>query len=187
MSDPIPVRIPPLPPEEFNPRQAELVGEWTHLVFSRVIVRHPEMYALFVPFIRQLIADTKLPPRDRQVLVLRTLGLGRDTYEHHHHVMISRNAGLSDEDIRAATEGAPELAQWEQVLMRAAEELVRDQHLSDETWAALGTRYDDVQRIEVVFLVGCYNTMAMLTNSFGMPLEDSAQDIARIESLRQYT
>jgi hypothetical protein len=65
-------RIPPLPPEEFTPEQAELIGDWKNLVFSRVIVRRPDMYRIFLPYIEKVIADTRLPPRDRQIIVLRT-------------------------------------------------------------------------------------------------------------------
>ncbi|MCB2077026.1 MAG: carboxymuconolactone decarboxylase family protein [Novosphingobium sp.] len=181
------IRIPPLDVEEFTPEQAELVGNWTHLVFSRVIARRPDMYRIFVPWIEQLIAKTKLPPRDRQVLVLRTLALGNDTYEFHHHVMISKNAGISDEDIAAFAKGSEALSGFEQVLACAAEELVSDQFIADATWAALAERYGEEQLMEVVFLVGCYNTMAMLTRSFGMPLEGADEEFDKIQNLREYT
>ena len=182
------LRVPPLAPEHFSEEQADLVGDWTHLVFSRVIVRHPEMYRIFVPWIKQLIAGSILPPRDREVLVLRTLGMsGKETYETHHHVMIARNAGMSDADISAALAGGEPLSPWERTLVQAVEELVRDQCVSDETWAALAERYSEEQLMEVVFLVGCYNTMAMLTQSFGMELEDAPEDFERIEKLRTYT
>ena len=59
MNDKAP-RIPPLAPEDFTSEQAELVGDWTHLVFSRVIVRHPELYAIFVPYIERVIAGSIL-------------------------------------------------------------------------------------------------------------------------------
>lgn len=182
-----PPRIPPLSPEEFTPEQAELIGDWSHLVFSRVIARRPDMYRIFVPFIGKLIAETRLDPRERQVLVLRTLALSDEVYELHHHEMISRKAGMSEADIAAARAGSDALAPFERTLARAAEELVRDQEIGDATWAALAERYDEEQLMEVVFLVGCYNTMAMLTKSFAMPLEGDDQDFARIEKLRQYT
>ncbi|MCB2073033.1 MAG: carboxymuconolactone decarboxylase family protein [Novosphingobium sp.] len=186
MNDKAP-RIPPLAPEDFTSEQAELVGDWTHLVFSRVIVRHPELYAIFVPYIERVIAGSILPARDREVLVLRTLGLSGETYETHHHEMIARNADMSEADIAAAVDGSDSLPPWEQTLMRAAEELVREQVVSDATWQALAERYSEKQLMEVVFLVGCYNTMAMLTRSFGMELEGAPDDFERIEKLRTYT
>ena len=182
-----PVRIPPLDPAQFTPEQTQLVGAWTHLNFSKVIARHPAMYPIFVPWIEQLIARTKLPPRDREVLVIRTLALSSETYEAHHHVQIARKAGMSEAEIAAVARGDAGLGAWDAVLVSAAEELVRERRISDSTWVALAARYDEEQLMEVVFLVGCYNTMAMLTMSLGMQVEAEAETDERLKALRQYT
>ncbi len=150
------------------------------------IVRHPELYAIFVPYIRQVIAESILPPRDREVLVLRVLARAGDTYEMHHHEMIARGAGMTDAEIAAACSGEG-LDEWDAALVRAADELVRDSTMSDASWAALSARLDQKQMMEVVFLVGCYAVMAMLTKSFGMELEAAPEDFERIQSLRTYT
>ncbi len=183
-----PSRVPPLAPEDFTQEQAALVGDWSHLVFSRVLVRHPGMYRVFLPYIDQLIRSTSLPPRDREVLVLRTLALCDETYETHHHAMIARNAGMSDAEIEASRNGGGAcLSPFDLALCRAADELVRDRNVSDGTWAELAERYTQEQLMEVVFLVGCYTVMAMLTKSFGMELESAPDDFDNITALRQYT
>jgi 4-carboxymuconolactone decarboxylase len=181
------VRVPPLEVTDFTEEQAQLVGDWTHLNFSRVIVRHPEMYRVFVPYIAQVIGGTKLPPRDREVLVVRTLALGNDVYEAHHHVQIALKAGMSDADIAAVRAGAGGLSDWDRLLVRAADELVRDQVLGNATWAALAERYSQQQLMDLVFLVGCYNVMAMLTNSFGMEVESDPEVDEKLKAIRQYT
>ena len=181
------VRVPPLDVAEFSEEQAALVGEWTHLNFSRVLVRHPALYRAFMPYIAQVIPGSSLPPRDREVLVLRTLALGGDTYEAHHHVQIALKAGMSEADIAAVRVADPGLSEWDRTLVRAADELVHEQKLSDASWALLGMRYSQGQQMEVVFLVGCYNVMAMLTNSFGIALEDDPEADARLKAIRQYT
>ncbi|MDG2005465.1 MAG: carboxymuconolactone decarboxylase family protein [Novosphingobium sp.] len=182
------VRITPLAPEQFTPEQAELVGDWTHLVFSRVVVHHPGAYRNFVPHIKALIAEGKIPPRDREIVVLCMLGLCDETYEtHHHRTIAATNTGMSDAEIDAALAGEGVcLSDFDRVLIRATQELLRDQKVSNETWAALGERYSDEQKMEVVFLAGLYATMAMLTKSFGMPLEGESEDYERIQSLRDY-
>lgn len=178
-------RIPPLPPEDFTPEQAELIGDWKNLVFSRVLVRRPDMYRIFLPYIEKVIADTKLPPRDRQVIVLRTLAAAGDTYELHHHKVISVKTGMSEAEIEAAASGIG-LTGFERTLADAAEELLRDQVISNATWTALGDRYSEEQLMEVIFLAGCYVTMAMLTKTFGMVVEDEEEN-KRINALREYT
>jgi 4-carboxymuconolactone decarboxylase len=181
------VRIPPLPYEEFTEEQKQLTGGWHHLVFSRVLVRHEGMYGTFVPFLAQVIAKTILPPRDREIICLRMLRLCRDVYEHTHHVTIARRAGLSEQEIEAASQGeGAALTGFDRELIRATEQLQRDQRIAEPTWRVLNERYSQKQMMEVVFLAGCYVTMAMLTKTFDMELEDSAEDEERINALRTY-
>ena len=175
-------RISPLNPAEFTDEQAKLVGDWTHLNFSRVLIRHPGMYGAFVPYLARLIADTELPPRDRQLVCLRMLELCGDTYEQTHHVVISRKCGLTDEDIKAAIAGEGR-SDWDRTVLRATEELYRQQNIADATWADLARQYSERQLMEFVFLAGCYQTMAMLTKSFGMQLEG---DLESFNALRAY-
>jgi len=183
-----PVRVPPLDPAEFTPEQAELVGDWTHLVFSRVIVRHPGMYRNFVPHIEALIAKATIPARDREIVVLHMLALCGDSYELQHHRMIAAtNTGMSQEEIDAAVAGEGAcLSDFDRTLIRATQELRDDQFISDETWTELSSGYSVEQRMELVFLAGLYLNMAMLTKSFGMPLEGEGGDFEKIQSLRDY-
>jgi 4-carboxymuconolactone decarboxylase len=182
-----PVRIPPLSPDEFTAEQKVLVGEWHHLNFSRVLVQHPGMYRVFLPFLDKVIRGSNLPPRDREILCLRTLALGGDVYEAHHHVTIARKAGMTETEIEAARAGGTDLGQFDQCLMRAAEELVRQQCVSDQTWACLAERYSREQLMETVFVVGCYTIMATITRSFGMEVEQDPATEQRLAKLRQYT
>ncbi|CAN7600115.1 carboxymuconolactone decarboxylase family protein [Phenylobacterium sp. LjRoot219] len=181
-----PPRIPPVQPQSFTDEQRSLVGDWSAMNFARVIVAHPALYRALMPLIAKLIAGSELPPRDREVLVLRTLALCDETYETAHHVLIARGAGLTDAEIAAAQQGADSLAPFDRTLARAAEELVRDQAVSDATWRALAERYGEVQLMEVTALVGGYTLMAMLTKSYGIPLED-AETFRRFSELRTYT
>jgi alkylhydroperoxidase family enzyme len=182
------VRIAPVEPENLTAEQAELIGDWTHLVFSRVIVNNPKMYRTFVPFIEAVIAQTNLPPRDRQVIVLRTLAICNDTYELAHHVRISRNAGIGEEEIAAFQAGAGDrLTEFDRTLIQASDELKEHQMIGDATWAALAERYSVEQLMEVVFVAGCYQTMAMLTKTFGMQLEPADGEFESVNRLRAYT
>lgn len=166
-------RIPGVTLEEATAEQKDLMGEWSSMNFSNVVVRSPALYRAFVPLIKKVVADTNLPPRDRQVLCLRTLTLGRDVYEVTHHELISKSAGLTETEIAAMRAGEGEaLTAFDKVLATAAEQLVRDQHIDDATWQALGERYSPEQLMEVVVLVGTYLTMAMVTRNYEIPLED---------------
>jgi 4-carboxymuconolactone decarboxylase len=179
-----PVRIPAIEPENFTDEQANLVGPWKHLNFSRVLVNSPRMYGTFVPHLEELISRTALPARDRQIVCLRMLELCNDVYEKTHHVIISRKVGLTDAEISAMIKGQGDsLTESDRIVIKATDELFHDQCISDATWNKLAERYSRDQLMEIVFLAGCYITMGMLTKSFSMQLEP---DLESFNALRSY-
>ena len=180
-------RVPPIPADKLNDAQAKLIGAWSTLNFTRTIVRHPALYRVLIPLIEKVIPGSHLPPRDREILVLRALAVCDETYEAHHHIAIGQKAGLTDTEIAEAKKGGAKLAPFEQMLVRAAEELVRDHGLSDATWKALAERYDQVQLMEVPAVVGAFTLMAMLTKSLGIPLENTSVSETVLAELRQYS
>jgi alkylhydroperoxidase family enzyme len=183
-----PQRIAPIPPDAFSDAQNKFVGEgwWKGLHFCQTMVQHLELYRNYRPLIAKVIPHSELSPRDRQILVLRTLALCNEVYEATHHEHISRNAGLTDADIEAARTNGAGLSPFEKTLVKAADELVRDHCIGDATWAALAERYSQVQLMEVVGLVGCYKMLAMIMKSYGIQLEDEETQ-KRLQALRQYT
>jgi 4-carboxymuconolactone decarboxylase len=61
-------------------------------------------------------------------------------------------------------------------VLTGVDELDEKSQLSDETWATLGKRLDERQRMDYVFTVGCYTLVAMAFNTFGVELENAAED-----------
>ena len=180
-----PVRIPPVSADALTDEQRTLLGGWGSMNFASVIVNSPELYKVLLPLIAKLISGSNLPPRDREILVLRTLALCDETYETEHHVLIARNAGVSDADIESAQAGVG-ISPSDEALIKAAEELHSQQRIGDETWGELAKRYSPVELMEVVALVGGYILMAMLTKSYGIQLED-AETFNNFTKMRQYT
>jgi 4-carboxymuconolactone decarboxylase len=166
-----PPRIPPLPPEAFSAEQAEVARGRESLNLARVFVQNPGVYRTFIPLAEQLFLRSSLPPREREILILRAMQLCDEGYDLPHHIVIARDIGMSDAEIEGARIGGAGLSEFEQTVANAAEELVQEHCISDATWQALAQRYSVPQLMEVVFLVGIYVMMAMGTKSFGIQLE----------------
>lgn len=182
-----PVRIAPLNPAEFNEQQRAAVGEWGVLNFSCVLAHHPDLYRVFVPFLEKLVRFTELSPWDREVVVLRILSRCNETYEWGHHVDIARDkVAMSDQQIASVASDGALLSDFDRILMRAADELITDHCLDDTTWQQLSQQYTTLQLIELVGLVGCYTTMAMITKSFGIQPETKADVEQALSELRTY-
>lgn len=164
-------RIPIVTPDQFTDEQATLAGDWSKFNFARMMVNHPALYGVFKPLGEKLMGGSSLPHRDREVLILRTVGLCDETYEAAHHAAIGLNVGLTEAEVAAAKSGGAGLSPADQLLVTAAEELMGDHCLSDATWQALSARYSVEQMVELVFVVGNFAMLSMLTNSVGMPCE----------------
>ena len=182
---PLTPRVPPAAEADRTDEQKRLLGPWGSMNFAAVMVNHPALYRAFMPVIAKVIAATDLPPRDRQILVHRTLALSNEVYEDHHHELISQGAGLSEVDIKAARTDGPSLTPFEHLLVKATDELVYDRRVSDATWEGLAARYSQVELMELVAVVGVYNMMSMLTRSFGIELEDE-ETFRNFTKIREY-
>jgi alkylhydroperoxidase family enzyme len=167
-------RVAPLPPDERDERQAELVRyAGSEFGVYTTLVRHPDLFADFMVLGRRLLRQSSLEPRDREMLILRTAYRCRARYEWSHHDVLGRRAGLTDADLAVLSVVAvgPDVAPAAALLIRAADELVGDHVLSDDTWAALSEAYSQNQVIEICMLVGEYGMLAGTLNSLGVQIE----------------
>jgi 4-carboxymuconolactone decarboxylase len=106
-------------------------------------------------------------------VILRVGFLCRSGYEFAQHRRIGLDQGLTGAEIEAIKVGA-NAATWSEAdatLIRACDELHREQFVSESTWTALGRHFDEKQRMDLVFTVGQYTQVSMILNTFGVQLE----------------
>ena len=120
-----------------------------------------------------VIVTGRLPPRERELAVLRIGWLLRAPYEWGEHVDISQRYGVTHAEIERIILGpdAPGWTEHEAAILRAVEEMLTDQALSDETWAILAATWDERQLIEFPMLVGQYVCTAIVQNTLRIRLE----------------
>jgi alkylhydroperoxidase family enzyme len=170
-------RLPPLRPEQWSSQQKTLLGapgaEANVLNLFATTVRHPPVHEPFAGFMRHLFGGTALPPRVREMLILRTGWMWDAEYEYAHHRPLALRAGLSEVEVDRVARG-PDAAGWgdaDRAVLRAVDELRREAFITDATWNELGKFLDTKQRIELVYTVGGYAMTALAINSFGIPIE----------------
>jgi alkylhydroperoxidase family enzyme len=173
-------RVPPLPADERDERTTELLqglmGGGELNIFT-TLARHPKLLKRWAGFGGTLLAGGDLPAREREILILRTGANCRSEYEWGQHVPIGKDAGLTDEEIGRIHAG-PEAKGWDdadRVLLHAADELHADSRIGDDTWAALSSRYDDKQLIELLMVVGQYHLVSFTLNSLGVEREPGVE------------
>ncbi len=136
----------------------------------RTLTHHPSLARRWMVFANHILGKSTLSPRDREMLILRIGYLCQAGYEWGQHVLIARDVGMSDDEIRLCKSGpqTPGISDLDRLLLTAVDELHQDAHVSDETWAGLSQHYNTQQMMDVVFTVGQYNLVSMALNSFGV-------------------
>jgi AhpD family alkylhydroperoxidase len=172
-------RLPPLPDDQWDDRtRAALAGT---LPRSRqnareagnalaTMVRHPDLAKAFLTFNMHLLFRSSLPPRLRELTILRVARRRGCTYEWVHHVRMATEIGLSEAEIEAAGDGKA-AGELEIAVLAAVDELDDTSTLSDGTWATLREHLEEPQVMDLVFTVGAYCLLAMAFNTFGVEPE----------------
>ncbi|MFJ4781977.1 carboxymuconolactone decarboxylase family protein [Streptomyces sp. NPDC088794] len=190
----MPPRLPPLPDDEWDERTREALAallprpmrtaEGAGNALS-VLARHPELTSRFLPFSTYVLMHSTLPPRLRELVVLRVAKRRNCAYEWAHHQHLAEEAGLTEAEIEAAGQGKS-AEPLDALVLTAVDELEDASALSDGTWAGLAEHLDEQQRMDLVFTVGAYALMSMAFNTFGIRPEDDARERAERRRARDH-
>lgn len=144
---------------------------------SRTIIhhlgRHPTLSKRFLEFGRQLLVDSNLSDRVREVVTLYVAWTTYSDYEWASHLAFGLRVGLTDDDIEAVKQG-PDSPHWtasERNLLRAVDQMRDSYDIDDELWSSLAEEFNEVQLVELVFTIGNYMQFSAVLNSLRIPLE----------------
>jgi alkylhydroperoxidase family enzyme len=138
----------------------------------RTMLRHPALFKCMTDTGLLLLGNGALPPRDRELAILRMGWLCHAPYEWGEHVLIAKKAGITSAEIEAITTGstAPDWNVDDRAVLCAVEELYADAMISDTTWATLAARYNEQQLIELPVVIGQYQAVAYYQNALRLRL-----------------
>jgi 4-carboxymuconolactone decarboxylase len=139
--------------------------------YMRTVIKHPALFRAQMQMGTTIFKGT-LPPRERELAVLRIGWLLRAPYEWGEHVDIGKRYGITDAEIEAVIVGST-AGNWgvhERAILVAVEELLGNQMISDATWATLAASWNEQQLIEFPMMVGQYVATAFVQNSLRITL-----------------
>lgn len=170
-------RIEPIPEAALTTAQISILdaigGAHKKKVF-RTVARSAAGLDPFVGWASYVLSTrNSLSARQREIVVLRIGFLCKSGYEWAQHVLIGRDAGLTESEIADIKSGS--ISRWaaaDQVLLQASDELFNHQFISAQTWGRLRETFSDVQCMDVIFTAGTYVLVSMFLNSAGVQLEE---------------
>lgn len=151
-----------------------LSHDGTPLNIFGTLGHHPKLLKRFSLLGGFLLNKGLLPPREREIVILRVGWNAGAVYEFGQHTVIGADVGLHDVEIEALTHG-PSMHPWSSddlALIAMADELAEDDCVTDETWSGLAGRWTTAQLVELLVVAGFYRLVSGLLNSAGVQLED---------------
>lgn len=174
-------RVAPVPLDRLDAGQADALAPVTQrgqvLNIFRTLAHAPEALKAFLAWGSYVLSkQNALDARLREIVILRTGFLCGSGYEFTQHTRIGMNAGITADEVEAIKAGpsAPNWSPLDRAALTACDELVRDHHVGDATWAALA-ELGDRGRMDLVFTVGQYTQVSMALNSFGVQLDEGQE------------
>jgi len=153
------------------------VDKGTVFNIFKTLAHHPDLFRRWLVFGNHVLFKSTLPPRERELIILRIGWLCEAEYEWGQHVLIGKETGLTAEEIDRIKAG-PNARGWseaDKLLLQATDELRKDAFVTDSTWQGLTKHFDKKQLMDIVFAVGQYNLVSMALNTLGVQLDDGLE------------
>lgn len=151
-------RIPYFDTEQVTDEYRDILKGRYELNLYKMLPHAPAIAPKFLRLGRAILRESALDPKLREIAVLRVNLLSGDTYDLHHHKRAGRNAGLTEEQVIALASGNshPSFSPVEQLVIRYADEVVKNVKAPDGLFNEL-LEHLDFQRIaELTLTIGFY-------------------------------
>lgn len=172
-------RITPVADDTATPEQKEILAPYHArgpvLNVFRTLSKDPEAAKAFLVWGNYILSRRNgLPPREREIVILRVGWRCKSGYEWTQHHRVGLLSGLSEAEIERIKQGAaaPGWTAAEAALIRATDELHDDKFISDATWAELRCHFSEKQCSDTIFTAGQYTMVSMFLNSAGVQLDE---------------
>lgn len=172
-------RLAPLPKEGRTEAQAAMLASRPDYNVYKTLAHGIDLYNAQSPLGQFLLKGSSLPPREREIVILRMGWLCQSEYEWAQHARIAMGEpGLTDAQVHAIAEGptAKGWSDFEHALITMVDEIRYEAMISDVTWKTLRTRYSEQQIIESMYTASHYQMVSMALNSLGVQLDPDLED-----------
>lgn len=167
-----------------NPRHQSLQreGRPTGGNILGTLAHHPALARAFLTFNGHLLMATTLTARQRELLVLRVAAVSKSSYEWAQHLFLAGDVGITNDEIAWIAWGAdaPMWSLLDAAFLRAVDELVGDGTISAPTLDVLREHLDVQQILDLIYTVGCYQSLAWMLRSFDIDLDDDIVELLAV-------
>ena len=149
------------------------------LNIHKVMAHCPRVGREFLRLGNAILFHGSLPPKLRELAILRVGDLAEATYEWTQHVPIGLRAGLTEQQIKT-------LHQWkvsslfndqERAVLQYTDEVAQNIRVSEETFRAVRDFLTEEQVVELTTTIGYYGMVSRILEALEIELEENKQPL----------
>jgi 4-carboxymuconolactone decarboxylase len=150
----------------YDPLNFSVVGTFMH---------HPELAKNFLAFNNYQLQRGSLSVRWRELAILRVAHLRQSAYEWGQHVRMALEGDITTDEIDQLARGNDGFEGIDRLILEATDELLTDGRIGDVVLGRINDSLDTRQVMDLVFIVGTYNMLAMAFDTWRLvPEVDTA-------------
>jgi 4-carboxymuconolactone decarboxylase len=160
-------------------QQPESIRQWAarrgNLNVFRLLANAPKVFGGWTVMVDELFASTTFSARMREVIILRVAHLQDSPYEIGQHVVLARDAGLTEQQVNAIRDAGDldeaGFSPTERAALDVVTELCTTHHLSDDSFDAAHGIFGDEAFTELLMLISCYYGLALVLNAADLDVD----------------
>ena len=121
-----------------------------------------------------ILTGEELPPRLREIAILRVGSLTKSVYEFTQHTRVGLSAGLTREQIESIHDwqSSPLFNEQERAVLAYVDEVERDTKVTDNTFTTLKGFFSEHAIVELTVVIGYYGMVCRFLIALDVELED---------------
>ena len=140
----------------------------------KAVANSPKVMLNIIRLGNSIIGQMALPPRLREIVILRVARLTGSEYEWAQHTAIALEVGLTKEQVDAISkwQNSPEFKPEERTILQFTDEVTRNVGVSDHTFNELKKLFNDQLITELTVTVGYYSMLARILVALQVDIDE---------------
>jgi len=142
----------------------------------KVAAHSPKVFLNLIRLGNSIIGRTELPPRLREIVILRVARLTGSEYEWAQHAPVALQVGVSQKQLDAMSgwKNSAEFNNQERAILQYTDEVAQNVKVIDQTFNALKNFFSEQTIVELTMTIGYYEMVARLLVPLQVELDESS-------------
>ena len=148
----------------------------------KAVANSPRLLLNFIRLGNSVMGKTELPPKLRELAILRVAKLTGSEYEWAQHVPMALEVGLSQKQLDSISGWKPssDFNEMERTVLQYTDEVTQQVKVADQTFTRLKNFFNEPTIVELTITIGYYGMVARLLVPLQVEIDESVGSVGKL-------